>query len=120
MNHETLLWMHLTLRAKLRLFRNERIKFKSCLEINNNNNKNNTASYNKKLDCLHSYYYTLLISKRLLKWLAVSLFVISPLNPCELFEFPIDVTRQPLGHSKYNTICDMDTYNKQTRESTNF
>ena len=76
MNHETLLWMHLTLRAKLRLFRNERIKFKSCLEINNNNNKNNTASYNKKLDCLHSYYYTLLISKRLLKWLAVSLFVI--------------------------------------------
>ena len=31
------------------------IKFESYLEINNNNNKNNTAGYNKKLDQLYVY-----------------------------------------------------------------
>ena len=47
------------------------IKFESYLAINNNN-KNNTASYNKKLDHLyaytiHSYGYTLLIWKKVTK-----------------------------------------------------
>ena len=53
--------MHLTLRlrAKLRVFKNDKlllclqylvIKFESYLVINNNNSKNNTAGYNKKLE----------------------------------------------------------------------
>ena len=59
MNYETSLWMHLTLRAKLRVFRNGKllfclqllmIKFENYLAIINNNNKSNTAGCNEKLD----------------------------------------------------------------------
>ena len=51
------------------------IKFESFLAINDNNNKNNTASYNRKVDYLYAYTpMTILFwfEKRSLKWLAVS------------------------------------------------
>ena len=64
------------------------------MAINNNNNKNNTASYlasyNKKIDQLYAdtpmtiYIYCSDLIKMSLKWLAVELFVIKPLNLCEL------------------------------------
>ena len=39
------------------------IKFESYLAINNNNNKNNTASYNKKLDQLYAYTPMTILSR---------------------------------------------------------